>query len=104
MAQVIWTEPALSDLTEIADYIALDKFGAAQQLIRHIFSSVERLERFPETGRVPPELKDSQYRELIISPCRIFYKYHQNKIYILYIIRCERQLRKFLLDHRATEC
>jgi hypothetical protein len=25
MAQIIWTEPALSDLDAIADYIALDK-------------------------------------------------------------------------------
>jgi len=37
MAQVIWTEPALSDLNEIADYIALDKFSAAQRLIQQIF-------------------------------------------------------------------
>jgi plasmid stabilization system protein ParE len=25
MAEIIWTEPALSDLDTIADYIALDK-------------------------------------------------------------------------------
>ena len=25
MAQIIWTEPALSDLNEIAEYIAIDK-------------------------------------------------------------------------------
>ena len=27
MAQIIWTEPALLDLNEIAEYIALDKPG-----------------------------------------------------------------------------
>lgn len=103
MAQVIWTEPALSDLNEIADYIALDKFSAAQRLIQKIFSSVERLEQFPESGRIPPELEHSRYREIIIGPCRIFYRSdnEQNKVYILYVMRGERQLRKYLIDERA---
>jgi len=33
MAQIIWTEPALSDLDEIAEYIALDKPNAANRLV-----------------------------------------------------------------------
>jgi len=103
MAQVIWTEPALSDLNEIADYIALDKFSAAQRLIQQIFSSVEHLEQFPESGRIPPELEHSRYREIIVGPCRIFYRSdnEQNKVYILYVMRGERQLRKYLIDERA---
>ena len=103
MAQVIWTEPALSNLNEIADYVALDKFSAAQRLIQQIFSSVERLEQFPESGRIPPELEHSRYREIIVGPCRIFYRSdnEQNKVYILYVIRGERQLRKYLIDERA---
>ncbi len=103
MAQVIWTEPALSNLNEIADYIALDKFSAAQRLIQQIFSSVERLEQFPESGRIPPELEHSRYREIIVGPCRIFYRSdnEQNKVYILYVMRGERQLRKYLIDERA---
>jgi len=103
MAQVIWTEPALSDLNEIADYIALDKFSAAQRLIQQIFSSVERLEQFPESGRIPPELEHSRYREIIVGPCRIFYRSdnEQNKVYILYVMRGERQLRKYLIDEQA---
>lgn len=103
MAQVIWTEPALSDLNEIADYIALDKFSAAQRLIQQIFSSVERLEQFPESGRIPPELEHSRYREIIVGPCRIFYRSdnEQNKVYILYVMRGEMQLRKYLIDEQA---
>ena len=94
MAQVIWTEPALSNLNEIADYIALDKFNAAQRLIQQVFSSVERLEQFPESGRVPPELEHTQYREIIVGPCRIFCRSdnEQNKIFILYVLRGKREL------------
>jgi len=42
MAQIIWTEPALSDLNEIAEYIALDKQNAARRLVKQVFSSVDR--------------------------------------------------------------
>ena len=103
MAQVIWTEPALSDLSEIAEYIALDKISAAQRLIQRIFSCVERLEQFPESGRRPPELEHSRYREIIVGPCRIFYRVEQSKVYILYVMRGERRLRKYLLDEREQE-
>ena len=41
MAQIIWTEPALSDLDAIADYIALDKPEAARRLVQRVFKHVE---------------------------------------------------------------
>ncbi|WP_274011880.1 type II toxin-antitoxin system RelE/ParE family toxin, partial [Vibrio parahaemolyticus] len=47
MAEIIWTEPALSDLNDIAEYIALENIVAAKQLVQTIFSKVERLEAFP---------------------------------------------------------
>ena len=103
MAQVIWTEPALSDLSEIAEYIALDKMSVARRLMQRIFSCVERLEQFPESGRRPPELENSRYREIIVGPCRVFYRVDQSKVYILDVMRGERRLRKYLLDERAEE-
>ena len=54
MARLIWTEPALLDLDEIAEYIALDDFGAAQRLVAKVFERAELLESFPESGRRPP--------------------------------------------------
>ncbi len=103
MAQVIWTEPALSDLDGVADYIALDNIGAARRLVQKVFSTVERLEQFPESGRFPPELERSRYREVIVGPCRVFYRSDQEKVFILYVMRGERQLRKYLIDDRAQK-
>ena len=37
MAQIVWTEPALNELDEIAEFIALDKFDAAQKLVQSVF-------------------------------------------------------------------
>ncbi len=103
MAQVVWTEPALLDLDEIAEYIALDNESAAKQLVQRVFSSVDRLEHFPESGRKPPEIESSCYRELIIGPCRVFYRQDHNNVYILCVMRGERQLRKYLIDERIRE-
>jgi len=103
MAQIIWTEPALLDLNEIAEYIALDKPSAAKALVQKVFLKIERLKKFPESGRKPPELKKSRYKEVIVSPCRIFYRIEHSKVYILYVMRSERMLRKYLLTDRENE-
>ena len=102
MAQIIWTEPALSDLNAIAEYIALDKPSAAINLVQKVFSSTDRLEQFPESGRKPPEFKKAKYLEIIVEPCRIFYRIEGDKIYILYVMRSERKLRKYLLNAREN--
>lgn len=104
MAQVTWSEPALSDLNEIAEYIALDNFDTAAHLVKEVFSAVDRLESHPKSGRQPPELeKQSVYREVIAGPCRIFYRIENDNVYILYVMRGERELRVFLLEDRAKE-
>ena len=101
MAEVIWTEPAFDQLNEIAEYIALDKPGAASTLVEKVLSAVEHLQLFPEAGHVPPELPQSVYRELYVRPCRIFYRQDNEVIFILYVMREERQLRQYLLEGSA---
>ena len=104
MAQVIWTEPALIDLDGIAEYIALDNESAAKKLVQQLFIAVEHLKLFPESGRKPPELEaSSRYREIVIGPCRVFYRNDQNNIYILFVMRSERVLRKYLIDEKIDE-
>jgi len=97
---LIWTEPALQDLDEIAGYIAIDDFGTAQRLVQKVFESVDLLGSFPESGRRPPELEGMPYREIIVGPCRIFYRIKEDKVYILYVMRGEQELRKYLLEFR----
>ena len=90
MARIIWTEPALEDLDRIADYIALDKPGAASRLVRRVFESVERLADFPESGSCPKELSGTAYRHLVIPPLRIFYRIQENQVFIIYVMRGEK--------------
>lgn len=102
MAQIVWTEPALIDLDEIAEYIALDKPSAAKKLVLAVFKSVKRLKQFPKSGKCPLELQNTDYLEIIVGPCRIFYRIEKEKIFILYVMRDERELRLFILDDRAN--
>jgi len=98
MAQIIWTEPALTQLDEIAEYIALDKPVAASKLVADVFKKVDRLEQFPHSGKEPPELPDSIYREVVCKPCRIFYRCEGKRVLILHVMRDEMQLKKYLLS------
>ena len=98
MARIVWTEPAISDLNDIAEYIALDKIGAAKKLVQRIYSRVELLSESTNSGRKPPELGDSRYREVIVGPCRIFYRHSDNEVIVLYVMRAERLLKNYMLE------
>lgn len=101
MAQVVWTEPALSDLDAIADYIALDNPGAARQLVQRVFRHVEQLAAHPKSGSKPPELRGWRYRQIIEPPCRVFYRQERSEVFILHVMRSEQLLRRRVLAARA---
>ncbi|TAN06727.1 MAG: type II toxin-antitoxin system RelE/ParE family toxin [Rhodanobacteraceae bacterium] len=102
MAEIIWSEPALGDLDAIADYIALENPVAASALIQRIFGHVVQLANHPESGSRPQELGRSRYRQIVEPPCRVFYRYDGHKVFILYVMRSERLLRRERLASRAS--
>ena len=98
MARIIWTEPAVQDLDTIADYIALDKPEAARKLVRQVLAAMARLRTFPQLGSVPEELRGLPYRQLIIPPCRVFYRADriEKVAYIIHVLRGEQLVRREL--------
>ena len=101
MARLVWTESALLDLDEIAEYIALDDPLAASNYVQKVFDRVERLAIYPQSGKRPAELPRTPYREIVVPPCRIFYRLEGDSVLILYVMRSEQLLRPFLLDRRS---
>ena len=65
--KIVWSEPAVTDLDAIRTYIARDSETYAEAVILEIFEATDRLERFPESGRVVPELGDPTTREIIVG-------------------------------------
>src|SRR6476660_4204123 len=102
MARLIWTEPALQDLEQIADYIALDDPAAAKRLVRKVFNKAELLQDFPEMCPVPHGLPDSRYRHLVVKPLRIFYRVHGDSVFIVDLMRSERLFISCDVDHRES--
>ena len=103
MAEIVWSEPALADLDAIADYIALENPVAASELVKRIFGHVEQLIEHPDSGSRPQELGRSRYRQIVEPPCRVFYRYDGNKVFVLHVMRSERLLRKGRLASRAKQ-
>lgn len=101
MAEIIWSDPALSDLEAIADYIAIENPVAASKFVKRVFAHVEQLVDHPASGSWPQELGRSRYRQIVEPPCRIFYRYDGHSVFILYVMRSERLLRKQHLAART---
>ena len=74
MTRIIWSPQSFRDLQSILGYIALDSTLYADLVVRRIVDSVERLARFPESGRIVPERADPILREVIVRPYRIVYR------------------------------
>ncbi len=99
MAEIVWTAPALNDLEGIAEYIAVSNPASASNLVEGIFEAVSRLEEHPNSGRLPPELDTLPYREVVVNPCRVFYKLEGGDVVVLFVMRQEQDLRKYLLGN-----
>lgn len=96
MAEVVWTEPALSDLDAIADYIALENPAAAAELVQRVLKHVGQLADHPLSGPELPELPGWRYRQIVEPPCRVIYRCDKRTVYILHVVRTERLLSAVL--------
>ena len=77
---------ALDRVTDIAGYIAKANPAAAERWVNELFDAVERLEDFPESGRVVPEVGVRRIRELIFGAYRVIYNV-KDKVEILTVRR-----------------
>jgi plasmid stabilization system protein ParE len=99
MAELIWSDHALSELESIFDYIALDSRLYAQYTVQNIFKAAEILQTFPESGRHLPEFPNLPHRELLIGNYRVIYRYtaEQNSINVVTVVHGSRLLKETYL-------
>jgi plasmid stabilization system protein ParE len=71
--KVAFTKPAITDLEGLVSFIARDNPPAAERFGYEIVSKAETLESFPLRGRVVPEFRIENIREIIHRPYRIVY-------------------------------
>ena len=93
MARVRWSNQALADLEAIGDFIARDAPSVAQVFVERVLAAVTRLEAFPRSGRVVPEIGQEDIREIIFGSYRIVYVISEDEVNILTVFHAARLLR-----------
>jgi plasmid stabilization system protein ParE len=92
--RVTFAASAVQDIEGIrAWYARLQVPDVGERLLREVVSCVERLADFPESGRVVPEFRVAQLREVIHPPFRIVYRLDKDRVRVVRVWRSERLLK-----------
>jgi toxin ParE1/3/4 len=97
---VRWASVAAEDLRELVSFLAVESPHSATTLLDRVDSAVRQLETHPESGHLVPELERygvTRYRELVLSPWRLFYRSDEATIFIVAIIDGRRDVQDVLL-------
>jgi len=92
VTRVIWTREAVEDVEAIKAYVARDSVRYAALLAERIVAAVGRLESFPESGRVVPEVGDDALREIIHGAYRIVYRIQAESVQVVTVHHAARLL------------
>jgi len=99
--QVSWSKTAGQDLSAIVRFIQQTNPQAAVKMLAEIKEKTADLALFPERGRIVLELLAqgiAHYRELVIPPWRIIYRFSAETVYVLAVIDSRRNVEDVLLD------
>lgn len=89
---IVWTEGARSDLRDIDAYIAADNPVAADRWIAKLVAAVETAARTPLAGRVVPEKRRDDLREVFVRSYRIVYRVEDKQIVVITVFEGSRSL------------
>ena len=87
MTELIWSPRALADLEEIRAFIDADSPAWADLTLRRIVAAVERLQQFPDSGRMVPERQSPELREVISGNFRVVYRRRATTVEIATVFR-----------------
>jgi toxin ParE1/3/4 len=77
--KLTWSPAARDDLHAIVVFIARDNTNRAMSFGYDLISETDRLKEFPESGRVVPEYRNNDIREIIFRPYRLVYRVNHTK-------------------------
>lgn len=92
MAKIKWTLSAVDDVEQIGKFIERDSLHYARTIVSKLYNAVDRLRKFPQSGRRVPEIGDPALREVIIDGYRIIYRLAKSNIYVLTVVHGRQDL------------
>lgn len=72
--RIVWNPVAKKNLRTIRDHYKQFNKKTARKVTKGIIFATRRLEDFPESGRVVPEISDPDFREVIWDDRRMIYE------------------------------
>jgi len=89
---VRWAEAATQDLAEAAEFIARDSPFYAVALVREARAAARSLKTLAERGRVVPEARSFEVRELYVKSYRLIYWITPNVVSVIAFVHGARDL------------
>lgn len=86
MGKIIWAPSALKDIESIVRFIERDSIDQSSLFVTRIIEMTDRLDDFPQSGRVIPEINDEHCREIIYGAYRVMYRITRDEIWITGVI------------------
>jgi len=93
--KIVWSFIAAGNIIESNRYISKDNPDAARDVIKDIYEAGNSIKKFPEKGRVVPEFRKNNIREIFCRGYRIIYKIEAKIITILTV--------RHMRQHLSTE-
>ncbi len=89
---LLWSARAKRDLEQIAGFIARDKPGAARRWVAKLRKAAEGAARMPLAGRIVPEIRREEVREVLLGSYRIVYGVRDDHIFVFTVFGGGKQL------------
>jgi len=77
--KLIWSPAARDDLHDIVVFIGRDNPERAMSFGYELISKTDKLQAFPGMGRIVPEYRNQNIREIIFRPYRIVYRINRER-------------------------
>lgn len=82
----------MNHLKAIHEYAAQNSKIYADRLIDRLTRRSEQIGSFPRSGRMVPEYRREDIREVIERPYRILYRIKEDQIYVLAVLHSAQQI------------
>ena len=83
--RILFTPTGRRQFLEALANIYRDNPDAAWSFRKKAEKTLSRLKEFPESGRLVPEFPDLPFREIIVTPYRLFYRLKDRTVWIVVV-------------------
>ena len=98
-----WSPEALEDIEAIASFIERDSPWYAKIVVAKIIAVAEAVPKFPDIGRIVPEVATANIRERFVYSYRLIYRVEPTRIVVAAVIHGSRLIEKYVQRFDGSE-